>query len=154
MGEAWSARRVDVCREVAVMPKLNHVLETALYFDDLDAAQRFYEQVLELTPIFSDARLRAYAIGNTVLLLFKRGASMAPVELPGGVIAPHDGAGPVHVAFAVGKDELEPWEHRLAAHDVVIESRMRWPRGSVSIYFRDPGNHLLELATPGLWVNY
>lgn len=136
------------------MPKLDHVLETALYFDDLDAAARFYEQALELKPIFNDARLRAYAIGNTVLLLFKRGASMMPVELPGGVIAPHDGAGPVHVAFAVAKDALEPWERRLAEHHVAIESRMRWPKGSVSIYFRDPGNHLLELATPGLWTNY
>jgi catechol 2,3-dioxygenase-like lactoylglutathione lyase family enzyme len=135
------------------MPKLDHVLETSLYFDDLDAARRFYEQVLELKPIFNDARLRAYAIGSTVLLLFKRGASTAAVELPGGVIAPHDGAGPVHVAFAVAKDELEPWERRLAEHGVAIESRMRWPKGSVSIYFRDPGNHLLELATPGLWVN-
>jgi catechol-2,3-dioxygenase len=136
------------------MPKLDHVLETALYFDDLDAASRFYEQVLELKPIFGDNRLQAFAIGNTVLLLFKRGASATPVELPGGVIAPHDGAGPVHVAFAVGKDELGPWERRLAEHNVAIESRMSWPRGSVSIYFRDPGNHLLELATPGLWVNY
>ena len=136
------------------MPKLDHVLETSLYFDDLDAAQRFYEEVLELKPIFSDARLRGYAIGTTVLLLFKRGASTAAVELPGGKIAPHDGAGPVHVAFAVAKDELEPWERRLAEHHVAIESRMRWPKGSVSIYFRDPGNHLLELATPGLWVNY
>lgn len=136
------------------MPKLNHVLETALYFGDLEAAARFYEQALELKPIFTDARLRAYAIGNTVLLLFKRGASTTPVELPGGVIAPHDGSGPVHVAFAVAKDELEPWERRLAEYGVTIESRMRWPKGSVSIYFRDPGNHLLELATPGLWVNY
>lgn len=136
------------------MPKLDHVLETSLYFDDLDAAQRFYEQVLELKPIFNDARLRAYAIGTTVLLLFNRGASTAAVELPGGKIAPHDGTGPVHVAFAVAKDELEPWERRLAEHHVAIESRMRWPKGSVSIYFRDPGNHLLELATPGLWVNY
>lgn len=136
------------------MPKLDHVLETSLYFDDLDVASRFYEQLLELTPIFGDARLHAYAIGNTVLLLFKRGASTAAVALPGGVIAPHDGAGPVHIAFAVGKDDLAPWERRLAEHGIAIESRMRWPRGSVSIYFRDPGNHLLELATPGLWVNY
>jgi catechol 2,3-dioxygenase-like lactoylglutathione lyase family enzyme len=136
------------------MPKLDHVLETALYFDDLDAAGRFYDEVLELKPIFTDARLRAYAIGNTVLLLFKRGASRDTVELPGGAIPPHDGTGPVHIAFAVGKDELDPWEHKLAKHGVAIEARMRWPRGSVSIYFRDPGNHLLELATPGLWVNY
>ncbi len=136
------------------MPKLDHVLETALYFDDIDAARRFYEQILELKPIFNDARLNAYAIGNTVLLLFKRGASLESVELPGGSIPPHDGAGPVHIAFAVAKDQLEVWERRLAEHGVAIEARVRWPRGSVSIYFRDPGNHLLELATPGLWVNY
>ncbi len=136
------------------MPKLDHVLETALYFDDLDAAARFYERSLELKPIFHDARLRAYAIGNTVLLLFQRGASCETIELPGGEIPSHDGAGPVHIAFAVAKDELERWEQTLLAHGVAIEARMRWPRGSVSIYFRDPGNHLLELATPGLWVNY
>jgi len=136
------------------MPKLDHVLETALYFDDLDAAARFYDELLELKPIFHDARLRAYAVGNTVLLLFQRGASLEMVELPGGAIPPHDGAGPVHIAFAVAKDAIESWEQKLAAHGVAIEARMRWPRGSVSIYFRDPGNHLLELATPGLLVNY
>jgi catechol-2,3-dioxygenase len=136
------------------MPKLDHVLETALYFDDLDVAQHFYEAVLGLAPIFHDQRLRAYAIGNSVLLLFKRGASLETAELPGGAIPPHDGAGPVHVAFAIGKDQLADWEHRLAEHGVAIEARMHWPKGSISIYFRDSDNHLLELATPGLWVNY
>jgi catechol-2,3-dioxygenase len=136
------------------MLKLDHVLETALYFDDLDAAKRFYEQILGLEPMFSDARLRAYAIGTTVLLLFKRGGSLDPVQLPEGVIPAHDGAGPVHVAFAVAADQLAAWERRLTEHGIAIEARMRWPRGSVSIYFRDSGNHLLELATPGLWMNY
>jgi catechol 2,3-dioxygenase-like lactoylglutathione lyase family enzyme len=134
--------------------KLDHVLETALYFDDLDAAKRFYEDVLGLEPMFGDARLNAYAIGSTVLLLFKRGGSLDPVQLPGGVIPPHDGGGSVHVAFAVAADQLAAWEQRLTGHGIAIEARMRWPRGSVSIYFRDSGNHLLELATPGLWANY
>jgi len=136
------------------MPRLDHVLETALYFDDLDAARRFYEQVLALVPIFSDQRLRAYAIGNSVLLLFKRGSSLETIRLPGGTIPPHDGAGSVHVAFAVAQDQLEEWEQRLADFGIAIEGRTRWPKGSVSIYFRDTGGHLLELATPGLWKNY
>ena len=42
------------------MPRLDHVLETALYFDDIEGARRFYEQVLELTPIFGDGRLLAH----------------------------------------------------------------------------------------------
>src|SRR6266702_2021059 len=28
------------------------------------------------------------------------------------------------------------------------------PRGGSSIYFRDPDNHSVELATPGLWSIY
>jgi len=136
------------------LPKLDHVLETALYFDDLDAARRFYEKVLGLTPIFSDQRLHAYALGNTVLLLFRRGSSLQTMQLPGGTIPPHDGSGKVHVAFAVDADALPVWERHLFAHDVAIEGRTKWPKGSTSIYFRDSGGHLLELATPGLWVNY
>ena len=136
------------------MPRLDHVLETSLYFDDLDAAQRFYEQVLGLKAIFNDQRLHAYALGKTVLLLFLRGSSLETLHLPGGTIPPHDGAGQVHVAFAVAKDELPVWERHLAEHGVAIEGRTEWPKGGVSIYFRDSGGHLLELATPGLWVNY
>ena len=136
------------------MPKLDHVLETALYFDDLDAAQRFYEQVLELVPIFNDQRLHGYAIGNTVLLLFQRGSSLDTIELPGGTIPPHDGAGPVHVAFSIAADERDVWEERLKDAGVAIEGRTHWARGGDSIYFRDPDGHLLELATPGLWPGY
>ena len=35
-----------------------------------------------------------------------------------------------------------------------LEGRTEWPRGGVSVYFRDPDGHLLELATPGLWEGY
>lgn len=136
------------------MPSIGHVLETSLYFDDMAAARAFYERVLELTPMFTDERLCAYAVGNTVLLLFLRGSTTSTVTLPGGTIPPHDGAGGLHVAFSVAADELAGWEARLAAHGVAIEGRTKWPKGSESIYFRDPGGHLLELATPKLWKNY
>lgn len=138
-----------------IMPTLDGVLETALYVDDLDRARRFYEDVLGLAPIYDDARLRAYAVGNrNVLLLFQRGASRQTVHMPGGTIPPHDGNGPLHVAFAIGADALPQWEERLRAHDVAIEGRTTWRRGGKSIYFRDPDGHLLELATPGLWSIY
>jgi catechol 2,3-dioxygenase-like lactoylglutathione lyase family enzyme len=137
------------------MPELNGVLETALYVDDVPRARRFYEGVLGLSPIFEDARLTAYAIGGrSVLLLFQRGSARETVHMPGGTIPPHDGSGPLHVAFAIGKEELDGWERRLAAHDVAIEGRTTWRRGGESIYFRDPDGHLLELATPGLWTIY
>jgi catechol 2,3-dioxygenase-like lactoylglutathione lyase family enzyme len=137
------------------VPKLGRVLETALYVDDLEPASAFYEQVLELTPLTSDDRFRAYDVGGTnVLLLFKRGATLETVRLPGGTIPPHDGHGPLHVAFAVAAADLEDWERRLGEHGVAIEGRTDWPRGGKSVYFRDPDGHLLELATPGLWAIY
>jgi catechol 2,3-dioxygenase-like lactoylglutathione lyase family enzyme len=74
--------------------------------------------------------------------------------MPGGTIPPHDGSGPLHIAFAISAGELAGWEERLQANDIPIEGRTEWPRGGISIYFRDPDGHLLELATPGLWATY
>ena len=137
------------------MPKLDGILETALYTDDMARAKAFYEDVLELKPIFSDSRLCAYGIaGRDVLLIFRRGAATQTVTMPGGTIPGHDGSGPLHVAFAIGKDELAQWERHLGSRGVAIEGATSWSRGGRSIYFRDPDGHLLELATPGLWSVY
>jgi catechol 2,3-dioxygenase-like lactoylglutathione lyase family enzyme len=140
---------------VSAAPKIVGVLETALYVDDLDRAAGFYEDVLGLKPINKDQRFAGYDAGpRSVLLLFKRGSTLETVHMPGGTIPPHDGQGPLHIAFAIEADALPAWEQHLAAHDIAIEGRTDWPRGGKSIYFRDPDNHLLELATPGLWPNY
>jgi catechol-2,3-dioxygenase len=137
------------------MPKLDHVLETALYVDDLGRAAGFYADILGLAPLYADERLRAFAVGGrSVLLLFRRGASLETMRMPGGTIPPHDGSGPLHVAFAIAADELAQWEERLRMHRIAIEGRTDWPRGGRSIYFRDPDGHLLEIATPGLWSIY
>ncbi len=137
------------------MPALQGVLETVLYVDDFDRARRFYEGVLGLTPVYSDQRMSGYDVGGrSMLLLFRRGESLAAVTMPGGVIPPHDGRGPHHVAFSIAADELAAWETRLRDRGVAIEGRTVWPRGGTSIYFRDPDGHLLELATPGLWPGH
>ena len=136
-------------------PKLDRVIETCLYVDDLGRAGAFYEDVLGLAAMTSDARFRAYDVGGkSVLLLFRRGATLETVRLPGGTIPPHDGHGPLHIAFAVSADELLDWEARLAQHGVPIEGRTEWPGGGRSVYFRDPDRNLVELATPGLWAIY
>ncbi len=137
------------------MPALKGVLETVLYVDDLMRAQAFYAALFDLPLIFSDRRMCAYDVGgHSVLLLFRRGESLRTVQLPDGTIPPHDGSGPVHIAFSIDADALAEWEERLGAHGVTIEARASWPRGGKSLYFRDPDGHLLELATPGLWPGY
>ena len=127
------------------MLKLNGLLESSLYVDDLARSVRFYETVLGLELIASDAeRLRAMGVGGRqVLLLFQKGAS-----------PDHDGSGQLHVAFSISASDLAEWEQRLAEHGVGVESRTTWPRGGQSLYFRDPDGHLLELATPGVWSIY
>jgi catechol 2,3-dioxygenase-like lactoylglutathione lyase family enzyme len=135
-------------------PPLAGVLETALYVDDMARARRFYETVLGLTPMFEDARLTAYPIGErSALLLFLRGTTTETVHLPRGMgeIPPHDGAGPLHCALAIAAEDLPGWEARLVEHGVPVEARTHWPQGSVSVYFRDPDGHLMEFATPKLW---
>ena len=137
------------------MPSLTGVIETALYVDDIDRASKFYEEILGLLRLDGDARLRAYSVaGHNVLLLFKRGATAQPIHTPSGIIPPHDGTGQNHFAFAIPAAELAAWEKHLANHRIAIESRVHWPRGGTSIYFRDPDNNLVELATPGMWPIY
>lgn len=137
------------------MPALTGVLETCLYVSDLERASRFYESVLGLRRIAEDERFRAYSVADRdVLLLFKKRASARAVDLSGQTVPPHDGSGNNHFAFAILASELSAWEKRLAEHRVAIESRVRWPRGGTSIYFRDPDKNLAELATPGLWEIY
>lgn len=138
------------------MPSLTGVIETALYVDDIDRASRFYEEILGLRRIGGDdERLHPYSVADkNVLLLFKRGATAEPIDTPSGVIPPHDGTGQNHFAIAIPAAELAAWERHLADHGIAIESRVRWPRGGTSIYFRDPDGNLVELATPGMWSIY
>ena len=116
------------------MPTLRGVLETVLYVDDFARACAFYEQVLGLNSIYSDQRLCSYDVnGRGVLLLFLRGHSLETVRLPGGTIPPHDGHGPVHIAFSIAAAERAVWEGRLKDAGVEIEGLTKWPRGSESI---------------------
>lgn len=139
-----------------MMPALTGVIETALYVDDIARASTFYENVLGLQQIGGDAdRLHAYSVADrSVLLLFKRGATAQDIQTPIGMIPGHDGSGQNHFALAIPATELAAWEKHLEQHGVGIESRVHWPLGGTSIYFRDPDGHLVELATSGMWSIY
>jgi catechol 2,3-dioxygenase-like lactoylglutathione lyase family enzyme len=131
------------------------VVETALYVDDMERAVVFYRDVLGLRVLGPGERLTAIDAGEgTLLLLFRRGATLEGFTWAGGRIPPHDGAGPMHFALGVDAADLEAWAARLEARGVAIESRVRWSRGGGSLYFRDPDGHSVELVTPGTWETY
>lgn len=137
------------------MPKLNAVLETALYVHDLARSKTFYADDLGLPLLLENQRMCAFDVGGkSVLLIFLRGASAQDMTTPGGTIPGHDGHGPLHMAFAVAVEELQAWEQRLRERDIPVVSKVTWSRGGTSVYFHDPDGHVLELATPGLWATY
>lgn len=136
-------------------PTITQLLESAIYAEDLERVVSFYRDVLGLRVLDAGVRLVSMDAGaSTVLLIFKRGATVGGAHTPDGWIPPHDGTGPIHLAFAVSTEELPAWERRLQEHGVAVESRVRWPAGGQSIYFRDPEGHSVELATPGTWPTY
>ena len=136
------------------LQRLERIVESALYVDDLSRSRRFYVEVLGGEVLLDSQRLLALSIGGvSVLLLFQRGATSEPLTTPGGVVPPHGGTGIQHLAFAVpDASALESWATRLEQHGIEIESRVRWERGGESIYVRDPDGHSIELITPGLWA--
>lgn len=136
-------------------PRVERVLETALYVADLEHARDFYVNVIGCEPMLETPRLVALSVaGHSVLLLFQRGATESPLPTAGGVVPGHGATGVQHVAFAIDTETLDAWRARLTAAGVAIESRVQWDRGGVSIYFRDPDGHSVELVTPGLWAIY
>jgi len=137
------------------MPALSGLLETALYVADMERSARFFEDVLGLKAMLRSERLTAFDAGSGgVLLVFKRGASFEDMESDGGIVPGHDGAGPLHMAFAIPAISYGDWLTHFEKLGIKLRSEMRWSGGGRSIYFEDPDGHVLELATPGIWPNY
>jgi catechol-2,3-dioxygenase len=132
------------------MPKLDRLLESALYVDDPERSARFYHNLFGFDIIVAGERMHVLSVkGKQVLLLCKKGASANLTSPP-----PHDGDGHLHLAFAIPADELAAWESWLAQNGVAIEEKHTWGLGGCSLYLRDPDQHLVELATPGVWSIY
>ncbi|SMF61565.1 VOC family protein [Allosphingosinicella indica] len=140
---------------MSAAPRIDGLLETALYVDDMARSVAFFRDVLGLAPMLETERLTAFDAGRQgVLLVFLRGASRDNMPGPNGIVPGHDGSGPLHMAFAIAAESYDAWHARLTDAGVPIRGEMNWPRGGRSLYFEDPDGHVLELATPGLWENY
>lgn len=128
--------------------KLEHILETCLYVDDLERAAHFYEGVLGLkVESRLDGRHVFMHCGQRMLLLFNPLVSREATEqFPG-----HGSFGPGHLAFGVRDSEIDGWLEHLKTHQVAIERILNWPQGGRSVYFRDPAGNLLEFTTPRIW---
>lgn len=129
------------------MSHIRAIVETAIYVDDLDAAEAFYRDVLGLDVIGKEAgRHVFFRVGDGVLLAFDPDATLRGDKLPS-----HGARGPGHFALGVIAESLDDWRLRLQAHGVAVEKEVTWTRGGRSLDFRDQAGNSVELITPGIW---
>ena len=129
--------------------KASKIFETCLYVDDLEAAKKFYADVLGL-EFYAEVEGRHvfFRCGDAMFLLFNPEATK-DVTIEG--IGAHGAHGEGHAAFHMREDELDQWRAQLEAKGVEIESDLTWPNGGRSLYFRDPSGNSVELVTPKVW---
>ena len=133
--------------------KARQILETCLYVDDLERAERFYGQILGLDFVSrQEGRHVFFRCGGQMLLIFDPVATMRP-PAPGAAlpVPTHGGRGPGHLCFRASAEEIEAWKARLESKGVAIEADFEWPRGGRSIYFRDPAGNSVEFAEARIW---
>lgn len=143
-------------------PGIARLLEIFLIVADVERARAFYEDSvgLELLGDPRPDRCAFRVLRGQLLGLVDRTAAAEANEVPGGVIPPclPGGSDPPatgsHLAFAIPREDLEPWRQRLIGRGVDVLAEVRWERGGRSLYFRGPEEALLELATPGVWEFY
>lgn len=136
--------------------RLHGVLEACVYTRDLEAAQRFYTDILGLEPFARETgRFVFFHAGpSTVFLVFNPDSSNDSTHRPkvnGVHIPPHGADGSSHVAFAVSDADIDAWRARFANVGVEVEAEVSWPRGGRSLYVRDPAGNSVELASPRIW---
>jgi len=141
-----------------LQPKLNGLVESALFVDDLSRASAFYEEILGLGKVKASETGCVFRVADQrYLLLVTHEGARTPNKTPGGAALPpcalphHFGRGPGHIAFGISADALNSWRTRLTKHEVEILSEVTWEGGARSLYFRDPDGHMIELATAGIW---
>ncbi|MBO0141083.1 VOC family protein [Agrobacterium sp. Ap1] len=128
------------------------ILETALYTDDLDAAEAFYGGVLGLEKVLrAGNRHLFFRCGEMILLIFDPKETVKPPSSDALPVPPHGATGPGHLCFRMRAEAIDRMVEKLNKAGIVIESDFRWPNGARSIYFRDPAGNSLECAEPMLW---
>jgi catechol-2,3-dioxygenase len=134
------------------MMRVNKLLETCVYVDDVNAAERFYCDVLGLTIQSRQDKHHSYLRCGSDMVLLMNPENTSKEQEPGALQAPPHGArGSIHIAFSIEQSEIPAWREHLTKLGVKIEREHAWVEGGYAIYFRDPCGNCVELGTPETW---
>ena len=127
------------------------IMETAIYVDDLEAAETFYRDVFGLEIVRKlPEQFVFFRCGQQMLLVFDPEKSrQADGDNP---IPRHGASGQGHFCFhAKDKAEVDAWRDRFVSLGIAIEHYHRWPNDSWSVYIRDPAGNSVEVGEGRLW---
>lgn len=126
------------------------LMETAIYADDLDAAEAFYRDVFGLEVVRRlPGQFVFFKCGRQMLLVFDPQQSRtATPTIRSRATAPPDKAISV---LCEDKSEVDDWKARFEELGILIEHYHRWPNDSYSVYIRDPAGNSVEVGEGRLW---
>jgi catechol 2,3-dioxygenase-like lactoylglutathione lyase family enzyme len=123
------------------------IKETCIYCRDLEAAKKFYHEVLGLTLInYAPDKHVFLKVGDSVLLIFNPEDSKNKTSPP-----PHFADGHQHFAFEVSQDEYDHFKSLIKEKGIPIIDQLIWKNGGESFYFNDPAGNVLEIVPEGIW---
>ena len=133
--------------------KLNSIVETVIYTDDLEVMRNFYENKLGLRRIsYTRNQSLFFKVNRSMLLIFDRSYTVdQTASVNGSPIPPHATTGQGHMAFEANQGEYEARKTQVLELGIKIESEVTWPHGKKSFYFRDPSDNSIEIVEYGLW---
>jgi catechol 2,3-dioxygenase-like lactoylglutathione lyase family enzyme len=148
VGGQTDRQQTEYPSRMEAMSHIKAIIETAIYVDDLQAAEAFYGTILGLRVLGKEPGHHVFfQVGASSILL----AFIADATLKGDHLPAHGARGPGHFALGIETETLDAWRRRLQESSVAIEQEVEWPRAGKSIYCRDPAGNLVELITPGIW---
>lgn len=129
-----------------------HILETVLYADDLDAAEQFFGELLGLEKVTRVGNRHVFfRCGQGMLLVFNPAESIQPPANPALPVPVHGMRGEGHMCFGASAPEIDEIATQLRGAGVDIEADFSWPGGGRSLYVRDPAGNSIEFAEPRIW---
>src|SRR5215472_13568250 len=105
--------------------RIQAIIETAIYVDDLQAAETFYGTLLGLRVMGKEpGRHVFFQVGEGSVLL----AFLAEATLKGDQLPQHGASGPGHFALGIEAEAFDAWRKLLQSHGVSIEKVVERPQ--------------------------